>query len=87
MREEPETGLVDGFADGEQTMVLMNRRLAGRERRGQLVPGLDVEHDLAALLGDDSMVAVEDACILGDGIEGDTQRGERLAVHAVAVRS
>ena len=53
---------------------------------GQLLAGLEVEHDRAALLGDHPVVAVEDARILGDRIEGDAERGERLAVHAVAVR-
>src|SRR4051794_23772245 len=85
-REEPEACFVDRLADGEQTMVLMDGCLAGRERGGQLLAGLEVEYDCATLLGDDPVVAVEDARILGDGIERDAQRGERLAVHAVAVR-
>src|SRR3954471_13142288 len=60
-REEPETGFVDGLADGEQTMVLMDGGLAGREHGGQLLAGLEVEYDCATLLGDDPVVAVEDA--------------------------
>ena len=68
-------------------MVLVDHRLAGREGGGQLAAGLHLEDDCAALLRDDSVVLVEDAGVLGDRVERDAERAERLAVHAVAVRS
>ena len=78
--EEPEHGLVDGLADGEQPVVLVDRRLAGAERGGDLLAGLDLEHHGAALLGDHRVVVVEDARVLGDRVERDAERAERLAV-------
>ena len=63
------------LADREQAVVLVDRGLVRAERGGDLVAGLDLEHDGAALLGDDGVVAVEDAGVLG-------QRGERDAERA-----
>ena len=63
----------------------MDRRLAGAERGGELLAGLDLEDDGAALLGDDGVVLVEDAGVLGQRGERDAERGERLAVRRVRV--
>ncbi len=84
--DEPEARLVDGGADGEQSVVLVDGSLAGGERGGHLLAGLEVEDHGAALLRDHPVIAVERARILRDRIEGDAERCERLAVHAVAVR-
>ena len=59
--------------------------LPRRERGGELLAGLDLEHDGAALLGDHGVVLVEDAGVLGERGERDAERGERLAVRRVRV--
>ena len=84
-RDEPERRLVDRLADREQPVVLVDRRLAGRELGGELLAGLDLEHDRAALLGDHRVVLVEDAGVLGERGERDAERAERLAVRRVRV--
>ncbi len=58
--------------DGEEAVVLVDGRLAGRELGGELLAGVDFEHHGASLLGDHRVVAVEHAGVLGD-------RGERDA--------
>ena len=45
------------------------------------LPASTLEHDRAALLGDDGVVVVEDARVLRDRVERDAERAERLAVH------
>ncbi len=85
-RDEPEGRFVDRLADREQAVVLVDRRLAGGEGGGQLLAGVDVEHHRPALRGDHGVILVEDARVLGQRVEGDAQRAERLAVHRVRVR-
>ena len=47
--------------------------------------GLDLEHDRAAVLGDQRVVVVEDAGVLRERGERDAERAERLAVRRVRV--
>ncbi len=86
-RDEPERGLVDGLADGEQAVVLVDGGLAVGELRGELAAGFDVEHDGTTLLGDDVVILVEDAGVLGERRQRDAERAERLAVRRVRMRS
>ena len=60
-------------------------RLAARELGLELLAVLDAELHPAALCGDDHVVLVEHAGVLGDRRERDPERAERLSVHAVAV--
>ena len=71
---EPEHGFVDALADGEEPVVLVDRRLAAREGGGQLLAGVDLEHDCTALLGDHHVVVVEDAGVLRQRCQRDAER-------------
>jgi hypothetical protein len=51
----------------------MNRSLALREFRSKFFARFDVKYNCAALFGDHGVIVVEDAGILGDGIERNAQ--------------
>jgi len=67
-------------------VVLVDGGLSFRELRRNLAPGGRLEHDGAALFGDDDVVFVEIATVLRDRVELAAERRPRLAVHGVRVR-
>lgn len=83
---EEEGGLVDGVADGQQTVVTQDGALAaGAEGGGDAVALFGAEHNTTVGIVDGLGVAVELAGILRDHVEAAAKDGPGLAVDAVGV--
>ena len=82
---QPERGLVDRLADGEDAVVLEQQRLLVAQRARQRPALLGVVHDAREVV-EDRVVAVERARVLTERLEQPTGGRPRAAAPGVGVR-
>src|ERR1700735_1119451 len=84
--DEPPRGFLDGLTDSDQSMIPQNRGLILSEGLGDsLALRGFVNH--ASELGEQSVIFIERAGILGDGIEQTSERGPRFSIQRMRVCS
>ena len=84
-RQKPIGSGVNGGANGEQPVVLVDGSLALRKLRCDFFAGGGLHHYCATLFGDDHMVVIKITTVLGDRVEFAAKRGPRFAVHRVGM--
>src|SRR5665213_989154 len=82
--DEPPGRLVDRVAHGHEPMVAQDGCLVVSQGMGDALALLDVHHH-AGVVVEHGVVVVEGAHVLGDGVEGPSEGGPRLAVYGVGV--
>ena len=68
-RQEPIGSSVNGWANGEQPVVLVDGSLAFWKFGCDLFAGRWLHYHCAALFGDDYVIVIKIATVLGDGVK------------------